>query len=323
MAAYRGCPRKHYYQYILGRRAIKIAHALAFGTLIHKCLEFYWQARKNNLDQNLCLAEALKPLSDDIDAFDRSKAYAMILCYVSLWDLARCEVLAVEKKFEFPFVNPHTGLISNRWTVSGKIDVILRFEDRCIKVGEHKSTSNEATPGGGYRQRTVINGQISHYILGAQSLGYATSDLIYDVLRKPLQRPLQPTPENKQVRIKKTGALRKGQRDRPETAEEYGERVGRIMEKNPDQYIVRLDCQRTTQHQKRYYLNMWNWADSMDRAERTNVHPQNDDHCWVYNQPCEYWDVCTGIASIKDPTRYREKTSENEELEETVVKESV
>lgn len=318
MASYRGCPRKHYYQYILRRRAIKIAHALAFGILIHRCLERYWKSRQQGLGEQACTDAALKPLSEEMDPFDRAKAYAMVLCYLSLWDLTACEVLAVEKTFQFPLTNPHTGLVSNRWMIAGKIDLILRVQDR-VKIIEHKSTSNEVEPGGGYRQRTLINSQISHYLLGGQAMGFAAHELIYDVLRKPRQKPLQSTPVQKQVRVKKTGALRKGQREFPETAEEYGKRIAAVMEKAPDQYIVRLECQRTTAHQKRYYLNMWQWSEAMDRAERSDVHPQNDDHCWMYDQPCEYWDVCTGIAGIDDPTRFRNTTSTNEELEEVEV----
>lgn len=316
LAAYKLCPRKHWYLYKMGRRAIRVAKPLWVGTLVHKLLEIYWSGRMRNLPLEQCRDAAFSAIPHDLDPFESAKIRAMLTCYIALWNLYKGQVLAVEKKFEFVLVNPSTGMPANRWRMGGKIDLILKNENGIIELGEHKTTSNEAKPGGGYRQRTQIDAQISGYLLGAQSLGYDAVRVIYDVLRKPLQKPLLATPLEKRIRSKKTGKLKTVQREQDETSEAYGDRILGVMQKNPEAHIVRLECERSPEAQYRYYLNVWQWTEKMERDERAGIAPMNEDSCWRFDTPCEFWEVCSGITTIDNPMRYRDATSQHEELQD-------
>lgn len=317
LASYRACPLKHFYAYVTGKRAVKTALALLIGTIVHKCLEAYWRARMEGMEASERAAHAIAQIPTDFDEFEVAKMRGMLACYMALWDGIQCQVLAVEVQFRMPLVNPANGTVAQTWEMGGKIDAIIRLADGRVAVLEHKTTSDEAKPGGSYRQRLKIDGQITQYMLGARALGYDPTHVVYDVLKKPKKKPLKATPVNKRV-YKKDGNLRKGQREFDETPLQYAERISREMSKNPEAYLVRVDVPRLDSDMKAYEFDVWSWADAMSRSERTSVAPKNPDSCWKYNSPCEFWDVCDGLCSINDPSRYRDTTSENEELQEPV-----
>ncbi len=61
MGTYRACARKHHYRYDMGFRPIDDGtEATRFGTLVHKGLEGWWLARKDNASEPECLARALE-----------------------------------------------------------------------------------------------------------------------------------------------------------------------------------------------------------------------------------------------------------------------
>lgn len=317
IATYKRCPRKRWFKYKLLRRVRKVARPLTFGTLVHKCLELYWLARMQGLSLEQAGDAAFKWTEKEENLFDREKAYAMIACYIAIWNQYKGRVLGVEKKFQFPLVNPVTGLSAPRYQMAGKIDLVLQAENGIVELGEHKTTIDEVRPGGGYRQRTRIDAQISGYMIGARAMGYPVARLIYDVLRKPKLKPLLATPVENRIISKKTGKLHAKQRDRDETPAEYGDRILEKMEQSPQDYIVRLECERSDESLRRFYINVWQWAEKIERDDRVGIAPMNEDACWQFETPCEYWEVCTGITTIDNPIRYRDAKTEHEELEDS------
>ncbi len=117
---YRQCQRKYYFAYELGRRSIYESNALRFGKLIHLGLEVWWQT--------VDLDAALAAMAGESDPFERAKAEALMRGYHVRWRDEPFTVLAVEKEFLAPLVNPDTGRESETWQRGGKIDAIARVE---------------------------------------------------------------------------------------------------------------------------------------------------------------------------------------------------
>jgi len=79
--------------------------------------------------------------------------------------------------FEFPLLDPRTGIQLNDWTVAGKID--------CLTVDgpiEHKTSSSDFGPGSLYWSSLKLDHEVSIYMDGALSLGIDPNHCLYDVL---------------------------------------------------------------------------------------------------------------------------------------------
>lgn len=151
---------------------------------------------------------ALPDVSDRFDAYKYARAQAMIIGYTSVWDRhTDLEVIAVEKLFRLPLINPETGGRSRTWDLGGKLDVTVRFGPtdpsyaNRLTVIEHKSSAEDVEEGSTYRQRLMLDGQVSQYFEGGDQAvkemgaGDEIDEIIYDISAKPRIRPYTATPK--------------------------------------------------------------------------------------------------------------------------------
>lgn len=225
--AARRCWRFHYNAYEIGRVVIKAGEALFFGTLFHVGLEQWWlccqefqngsspsfEACRNREDfQDWPLTMAITAMqakfagSEDADAslFDLVKAEELMRGYHFRWMKAMDSIyiIDVESQFEMPLINPVDGSESDDYRLGGKIDVRIRMRIRgellCLTV-EHKTSTEDITPGATYWTRLRMDGQVSQYTDGARSLGDVdVSGCLYDVAKRPTKKPKLMTPEEDQ-----------------------------------------------------------------------------------------------------------------------------
>ena len=120
MSAYRACPRKYKYSYVERRRPIVTPHALTFGTLIHAGLEVWWSS--------VDLGATLAAVQGAPDPFDVVRAEELLRGYHARWSEEPIRVLAVERPFVVPLVNPETGAASRTFELAGKCDAIAEVE---------------------------------------------------------------------------------------------------------------------------------------------------------------------------------------------------
>ncbi len=222
LKAFRRCARLHFYSYELGYRPVEDAEALRFGTLIHLGLEAWWQAllpvddlqaaceRRYNarggadgffddletaIFEGRSLDASLLAVAGCTDPFEKVRAEEMLHGYHLRWQSAGLVPIAVEVEFTAPLVNPETGAPSRTFQLAGKLDVLARdVATGRVVIIEHKSSSEDITPGSPYWSRLRIDGQVSQYFAGARALGYEPAACIYDVLAKPFLRPAKATP---------------------------------------------------------------------------------------------------------------------------------
>ncbi len=304
LRAYRRCARLHHYSYNLGFRAVVAHENLSFGTLVHAALEAWWLASAESPEDRL--NAALLPLEKEPDPFTRARARVMIYGYHERWiDETQWETVAVEREFQVPLVNPETGAESRTFILAGKMDLILR--DRRtgeILVGEHKTSSEDVSPGSDYWARLRMDSQVSIYVAAA-AVSDDVSGCLYDVLGKPGQKPLQATPEADRKYTKPTKAepvprLYKNQREADETVEEYESRMLDHVASNVDRYYARALVVRLESELQAAAADTWHAARMIREAQLADRHPRNPDACHVRGSTCIFFGVCTGVETLED-----------------------
>jgi hypothetical protein len=208
---YNTCNKKYYFSYVLRWRSCLPKEAREFGSILHKCWEHYWLARKDGVEGEERMFRSLAQLPEEsefFDAYKRARAEAMVIGYCSVWDrVTDIEVVAVEKQFRLPLINPATGARSRTWDLGGKLDVVVRKEGRLCVI-EHKSSGESFEEGSTYRLRLIMDGQMSQYFEGgdqaARDLGFnePIDRIIYDASFKPKLKPYKATPEEDRIYTK-------------------------------------------------------------------------------------------------------------------------
>lgn len=230
--SYRACPRQHYFRYVLGYRPIYEPEARQFGTHMHCGWEQYWLARMRGASSEERFLAAVKALPRDMDPYLLAKAEAMMVGYTDRWDRIEFEVLAVEKEFIHPLINPETGAKSRTFRRAGKMDVVGRLPDGRGAVIEHKTSSEDTEPGSVYRQKLVLDSQVSEYFDGgdsvAKEVGLKQIDVcVYDISSKPMIRPYKATPEEeRKYKQPKTRACAACKKKNSEPGPHFDEKAG-------------------------------------------------------------------------------------------------
>lgn len=335
----RSCRRRHQYQFLLGYRPTEDAAALRFGTLIHHALEAWWLAAKAQRPVDEWLNAAMTALAErEADELDLARAQVMVMGYHLRWAGEPYEVLAVEAEFNAPLRNPLTGRVSQVWRLGGKVDVLARdLRTGSVCLIEHKTTSEDVSPGSDYWKRLRMDGQVSTYFEGARHLGHDVAVCVYDVLAKPKHTlkavPLLDDHGNKVVldasgervrtaqgKWRQTGDAAQGYvlQTRPETLDEYKARLVEELGAEPQRYWCRGDVVRLEAELHGALLDTWQLAQSLREEQLAGRYPRNPDACMAPGRTCPFFAVCAGEASIDDERLFTRSTDAHPELAGTV-----
>lgn len=304
--------------------------ALRLGTLIHEGLDlFYTHGPSAAAD---IVAFVGKQASEDSDPLMRLRVEAMLKAYFDRHIFEDFEVVAVEMPFEgMEIVNPATGAKSRTFSLSGKVDVVVRRNKR-LWVMEHKTAS---VVDDSYVQRLPMDFQIITYRRAVEKLlGEPVEGVLYNVLlknklslrageteeeylareaaRSPRQRKEGETDEKYAARIAKLEPLK---RDWPETMEQLAARMAEFHAK-PEAFfrtelVIGFDRDRQFQQQ------LWNVCQQILFARREDAFAMNNKECVTrWGSACPYLALCTsnGDPFIKE-SEYQVKPPHGE-LEE-------
>lgn len=304
------------------------------------------------------MRERAEKNSEDADPYDLVKAEELIRGYTARWGSDVYSTFAVEKVFDVPLVNPETGHASKTYRLSGAIDALAFAPSttRLIHV-EHKTTSSDITPGADYwRKVSALDPQVSTYQAALKALGYE-AETLYDVVRKVTLKPYRATPEEKRkytqekskqcpfckkkgnipgphlvsaegepelycedgrIITERGGRLYENQHDHDETPEEYRERVQKHIAEHPEHYYARGPIVRLERDEQEHAADVWQTANMIRMSEKSGSFPRNPGSCERFHRLCEYFDVCSGIASIDDDSRFRTAEHAHEELQKEI-----
>lgn len=300
LRAAHACPRLDHYRYELGLVAPSTG-AMAFGTAIHAGLEAWWSAIRDGAPEDaLSAAFAQVDLADD---YERARAEAMLAGYDVQWRRWACgvEVLGIEQTFRAPLRHPD-GRTALTWTLAGKLDALVRLSDGRVAIVEHKTTSRDAGAGGEYRSRLTLDPQVSVYHDGAEALGHEADLCLYDVLVKPAQKPLL---ASAQVKLRKDGQPRAGQRAADETPDEYRARLIEAIAADPGRYLIHAEIVRTERDREEHGRDVWETVAALEHYRRRLpvLPPRHAGACFSHGSPCAFLPLCEGRARIEDYAR--------------------
>lgn len=256
------------------------------------------------------------PVAPPADPFDLARAEVMLRGYDARWGGDTYEVIAVEREFRAPLVNPDTGAASRTFTLGGKLDVLVREiggRGRNLVI-EHKTTSEDACAGSDYIKRLRLDAQVSIYFDGAASVFDGDVDgCIYDVLVKPGIRPHSATPAESR-KYTKDGRLYANQRENDETPAEFRARLIERVTASPDDHYVRAEVVRLDGELDDARRDAWELGREMRESELAGRFPRNPDACVRYGRTCEFFGVCTGEARIDNPAEFTKQERAHAEL---------
>lgn len=203
-----------------------------------------------------------------------------------------------------------------------------------IYLWETKTAGEDITPGSTFWKRTILDPQLSLYLPALRKLGHDPHGCVYDVLRKPDQRPgTVPLLDENGVKIvfdatgqrvrtkdgkkwRQTGDTALGYvlQSRPETPEEYGARCLEAIAEDPAKFYARGVVVRLEADEREAAQDMWSTASLMRDARRLNMYPRNPDACVSWGRECDYLGPCSNTMDLNDPLFFRFEEDIHEEL---------
>jgi hypothetical protein len=239
----------------------------------------------------------------------------MMKAYASRYSAEDFEVLALEKTFEGPIVNPATGAASRSFVLAGKVDGIVRIGGENF-VLEHKTASQLDSD---YLERLWTDFQITIYAYYVeQTMGIPITGILYNVLVKAkLQQSKGETEEEFEARRAELLAKSKtgkssAKRRLPETDDEFQQR---LTEKYSDPTML---------HREMLYLSrdrfdilrseLWELTQAFLDARRRGVFYQNTGFCFNYQRPCPYFALCRSNGNPNVIENFYQRVEPHEEL---------
>ena len=346
MACADSCLRKHRILYGKCLRPVRTAEALRVGSAVHEGLDLRAQGIAPH-EAILRVRGAYVPASANADpdyayklACENEMVAQLLTLYFWYWESldATMEVVHTEQQFSVPIINPATGRPMRGKRYGGKIDKIIRV-DGVLSIMEHKTTSDSIDPDSDYFKRLRIDSQIGNYFLACRQMGIPVQQIIYDVIRKPGLRPSQVpvldedglkivVDENgERVRNSKGGGWKQAPDSkagyslltRPESPEEYGQRVRGAILAEPEKHFTRRVIGLTEADVLEARQTLYDKAQRLMYHERVNSWPRNDKACIGFGR-CPAFDLCTNGFNPDDgvvPDGWVKVDNPHQELEIT------
>jgi hypothetical protein len=283
-------------------------------------------ARTSPVHPKLEAAYAVLPEPrDPAEALRIATIRGLLYGYHHRWLSDRWHVEAIESEFHIPIMNPETRGKSRRFTHAGKFDGIVSRNDEAYLL-EHKTTSEDLSPGSPYWKRLTIDTQISGYLLATWADLRRLLGVLYDAIRKPEIQPRKLTARQRKS-VLSTRAYYDivlsdeivehchADPDFRETTAMYEARLRADTLARPDWYFARSLVTRLEKELVTYAEELWQTAHDIRRAERAGDIRRNDKACMAYGRPCEFLDLCAGHDSLANP-RWQQLERLHPELKE-------
>lgn len=291
--------------------------SLSFGSTIHSALE-KWHGT-GDLVQVLDIIDAAFPdrLQEERQKEHWNLARAMMASYATQYPKEEFEIVALEKSFEGPIVNPETSAASRSFVLAGKVDGIVKQGDEYFLL-EHKTASQIDAS---YLERLWTDFQIILYAgYLEQTMGIRISGIIYNVLVKAkLRQSKGESEEEYQERLAELIAKSKtgkssAKRKMPETDEEF---QLRLAEKYKEPGMFHREVLYISRDQfVELKSELWELSQALLDARRRKAFYRNTSYCFQYNKPCAYFPLCSSGGNPNVIENLYQKVAPHEELRE-------
>lgn len=337
------CPFKYYLRYIKNLVPYKESSAFRFGNLIHNCLELWHRKISNNLP------EILKSIEEDYskkikyvkkNSIDEKKekeklqkikiefhqARMMMTGYVLKYPKNKelFNVIQLEQEFaEMPIINSLTGELSPHYSLSGKIDGLVRMKDsKMFFIMEHKTTARNDDL---YKQILWSDFQSLFYsFIYSKFLKIPISGVLYNILEKTRLKQIEGETEKEYqerytalcAKSKKSKSLAK--RKIPENNENYEKRLLELFQKENGTKFFRKNLFFSDEQYERLQRSIFILSEEIRTSKERNFFLQNSASCKFFNQACPYLKICSSQMNETIIEKYYKKVEPHEELEKNL-----
>jgi hypothetical protein len=313
---FRNCRKACEWRYVLQWVPLERDRNLAFGTLIHDCLERWHRSRDLAAVLDFIDRSCPNRLADEEQRRTWHLATAVMKGYAARYATEDFDVVALEREFVGEIRNPETGAASRSFTLAGKVDGIVR------RGAEHflLESKTAAVIDASYLEKLWTDFQITIYAYYVeQALGIRIAGVLYNILGKArLQQSAGETPEEFDARRaellakSKTGRTTAKRRE-PETDDDFQKR------------LVAKYAEPAMFHRELLYVSrdrfdtlraeLWELTQAFLDARRRGVFYQNTSFCFQYGRPCPYFALCRSDGNPNVLANFYVKRPPHEELE--------
>lgn len=256
MACALRCPRRYYYDNVLGLKVETPTEALRVGSAVHNAGE----ARAKGAGFEGQYMAALE--GTQLDEWMAARVFGIVGAYCRAYgETDDCDYAAMNPELEFV-----DGIDGNRtFEQRGKVDGLAVMRDGRNVLWERKTTADDIGATSDYWQRLRFNYQLLAYATWVYRNTHEIPVCVYDVIRKPALQPRANVPEldadglpivlaadgtrciKRDGTPKRTADAAKGERmaGHPETPDEYGARILDTMSGDTGRYFARQEMQVT------------------------------------------------------------------------------
>lgn len=321
---FRNCRKACELRYIQNITPIDKNSNLAFGSIIHKCLEDWYSGVPSDQIMDQIDRNFPNRLFDEKEHAGWHLARAMMLAYIDKYATKDFTPIALEKEFSVPIVNPKTRAKSRTFNLSGKVDGIVRMnETGNYFLLEHKTASILDS---NYLEKLWTDMQITLYSRFVEkALGYHITGVIYNVLVKAkLQQGKGETESEFQTRLAELIAKSKtgkssAKRKMPETDDEFAERLR--LKYLDDGMLHRELIYISRDQQIAMEAELWELSKQFLDAKRRSEFYHNTEFCFKNGCPCEFLPYCRSGENPNLIGTVYEIKAPHEELSNAVVAE--
>jgi len=302
---FRNCRRRYFNRHV--REIVPVGRdaALFVGDVFHRALQAWFELDLADAEKTEAAVAGIVAMIDQAflarDGDPEQKRLwhvtrAMFRGYITRYPREEFEVVAVEREFDAPIINPGTGYPSRVHRMRGKVDLLVRMRETGeYWIVEHKSA---AVLDGDYLEKLPLDAQVHlyvHYL--SRDMGIPISGVIYDVAVKArLKQREGETEEEFEVRRAELVAKSKtgrssAQRQLPETDDEYAARLAAkyddpAMFHRETLYVAPADV-------AEFVAEVWDLNGQVNAARRENRWYRNTAQCFFgHGRPCPYFALC-------------------------------
>jgi len=309
------CRKAFEYRYIKKLVPKEIDDNLFFGSVIHECLEIWHRKRK--------LEKVIKHLNqiyanrarDDHKLSNWHLATAMMSSYSEQYPIEDFDVIALEKTFEGPIINPDTNAVSRSFVLAGKVDGLVQ-QDGQYFILEHKTASQIDA---GYLERLWTDFQIIIYAWYLEhTLGIRISGIIYNILVKAKLRQIKGETEA-EFESRRAELIAKSKTGKSSAKRKMPEPDDVFQQRLKDKYLEPVMFHRewiyiSPNQFEQLQKELWELSINLLDAIKRNKFYRNTSFCFKFNRPCPYFPICRSNESINIISNYYEIREPNEEL---------
>ncbi|ACV57534.1 PD-(D/E)XK nuclease family protein [Alicyclobacillus acidocaldarius] len=288
------CPQKEHYHYVERLRPREVAWALSVGSAWHKGLEV-WQ--RGEADEDGAVAAGLATL-DWIRPENDEEAYKLQLERIRTEVMIRFAIrhfrprnlVAVEREFQLPIVNPATGRKSRKYLLGGKIDGVCEDEQGKLWILENKTTASIEQ----FKQSYGMSQQLTLYVYAAARI--FDRPIAGAVVRSVQKSRMEPKHRNGEM---------------VETWEDFRDRLMAEYEENPAKYLSEDEVLRSSEQVKQLEAELWMECLERNWQARSGVIRHNTSNCHQYGG-CPFLPLCLGVEGARESMFFVSSTTHDE-----------